>query len=761
MAGILNPAAAGPAKFSTTLAGVVDPLICVRNLVKTHGSADQGNLVTVLDGVDVDFSRGQFNVIMGTSGAGKSSFLRCVAGLDSFDSGSVTVNGQDLAQMSVAERSEFRLDSVGIIFAAHNLVPSLSVEENIELPALLRRQPVDEDRLEALISQLGLQDKLKLLPEDLSVEARQKVACARALVMQPDVIFADEPTANLDTGATDQILEFLRWVTRERQETVVLATHDPNVACYADRVLFLCDGRILAQLENPTPDALVDAQRAVNEMRPSVPSSAVREPARASRAEMLPRSKRISPYASAVETPAAAAPQIEPLAAAPAAAAFAAANTAMDTQRSQEETAPSARRSHKTKRVESRRSKERGSETSFEVEIPDNPLRMSGDLAASGFSWPKMAETPGTKLDSEIAAAPQTEMSFEQVVSEPVAPAEPAAHAETFEEYPTVDKTATGAPTFFSIREFAREMGNSPLEDTQGDLRLGDGLVARVNQSAAEQATRYRSEPLRRPEFERVTAPDEVRPAQPVPPVVPTRSAPPAPSVKIAPKRSSIVPSASSAIPAATAASTRYTPVRSPKVTAAPATASATPLEPIKTAKPSAPAESAKVATPLTTKPTTLPTASKLSRSERPAASVASRTPAPKPVETAPAETPQASNTPKRPRRRTLNPREAEQRGQDELMEKIRQAERLLADSRAAITDASRDLNQAESEARKTQAQTGYRGNVGLPKAGQTPDQELLIARADAMMAQANLRSVGLRESLRRLDSTPRPTSES
>lgn len=761
MAGILNPAAGGPAKFSTTLAAAADPLISVRNLVKTYGSADQGNLVTVLDGVDVDFSRGQFNVIMGTSGAGKSSFLRCVAGLDSFDSGSVTVNGQDLAQMSVAERSEFRLDSVGIIFAAHNLVPSLSVEENIELPVLLRRQPVDEDRLEALISQLGLQDKLKLLPEDLSVEVRQKVACARALVMQPEVIFADEPTTDLDTEATGKLLEFLRWATRDRQETVVLATHDPNVACYADRVLFLRDGRILAQLENPTPDALVDAQRAVNEMRPSVPSSAVRESARASRAEMLPRSRRISPYASAVETPAAAAPPVEPLAAAPAEAAFAAANTAMDTQRFQEETAPSARRSHKTKRAERRRSKERGSETSFEVEIPDNPLRMSGDLAASGFSWPKMAETPGTKLDSEIAAAPQTEMSFEQVVSEPAAPAaEPAARAAVFEESPTVDKPATGAPTFFSIREFAREMGNSPLEDTQGDLRLGDGLIARVNQRA-EQATRYSPEPLRRPEFERVTAPDEARPTKAAPPVVPTRSAPPVPSVKIAPKRSSIVPSASSAIPAATAASNRYPPVRSPKVTAAPATASATPLEPIKTAKPTAPAESAKVTTPLTTKPTTLSKASKLSRSERPAASVASRTPAPKPVETAPAETPQASNTPKRPRRRTLNPREAEQRGQDELMEKIRQAERLLAASKAAITDASRDLNQAESEARKTQAQTGYRGNVGLPKAGQTPDQELLIARADAMMAQANLRSAGLRESLRRLDSTPRPTSES
>lgn len=761
MAGILNPAAGGPAKFSTTLAAAADPLISVRNLVKTYGSADQGNLVTVLDGVDVDFSRGQFNVIMGTSGAGKSSFLRCVAGLDSFDSGSVTINGQDLAQMSVAERSEFRLDSVGIIFAAHNLVPSLSVEENIELPALLRRQPVDEDRLEALVRQLGLRDKLKLLPEDLSVEVRQKVACARALVMQPEVIFADEPTTNLDTEATDQILAFLRWATRDRQETVVLTTHDPNVACYADRVLFLCDGRILAQLENPTPDALVDAQRAVNEMRASVPSADAREPARASRAEMLPRSRRISPYVSETEKPAVASLQTEASAVDTGLeAAAATANTAMDTQRSQAETAPSTQRSHKARRTERRRGKASEPEASFEVEIPDNPLRMSGDLTSSGFSWPKMKETSEAQFDTESAAIAAAEMPFEQVVSEPDAPAaEPAARAETFEESPTVDKPATIAPTFFSIREFAREMGNSSLEDTQGDLRLGDGLVARVNQSASEQATRYRQEPLRRPEFERVTAPDEVRPTKAVPPVVPTRSAPPAQSVEPAPKRASIAPSASSIAPTTTAASTRYTPARSPKVTATPAAAFASSLESTKTVKPSLPAESAQTAAPLRTKLAKLPAASKLTLSE--SSAVAPRTPAPKPVETAPAETTQTSNTPKRPRRRTLNPREAEQRGQDELMEKIRQAERLLEASKAAITDASRDLNQAESEARKTQTKTGYRGNAGLPKAGQTPDQELLIARADAMMAQANLRSANLRESLRRLDSTPKPTSES
>lgn len=761
MAGILNPATGDPAKYSTTLAAAADPLISVRNLVKTHGSADQGNLVTVLDGVDVDFSRGQFNVIMGTSGAGKSSFIRCVAGLDSFDSGSVTVNGQDLAQMSVAERSEFRLDTAGIIFAAHNLVPSLSVEENIELPALLRRQPVDEDRLEVLVRQLGLQDKLKLLPEDLSVEVRQKVACARALVMQPEVIFADEPTANLDTEATDQILAFLRWATRDRQETVVLSTHDPNVACYADRVLFLRDGRILAQLENPTPDALVDAQRAVNEMRPSVPSADARESARVSSAEILPRSRRISPYVSEAEKPAVASLQAEALVVDPGPeAAAAATSAASDIRGDSEEIAPSAPRSHKARRAERRRGKASEPETSFEVEIPDNPLRMSGDMTSSGFSWPRMKETSEAQFDTESAAIADSEMPFRQVVAEPDAPAaEPAARAETFEDPPITDKPATGAPTFFSIREFAREMGNSPLEDTQGDLRLGDGLVARVNQSVAEKATRYRQEPLRRSEFEQLTVPDEARSAQPVQPVVPDQSAPSARSVKPAPKRASIVPSVSSVIPAATAASIRSTSARSPETTAAPVAASASPLESMKAAKPSLPAEPAKTAAPLMATPTKLPAASKLTRSESFAA--APRTPKSKPVETAPAETPRASNTPKRPRRRTLDPREAEQRGQDELMEKIRQAERLLEASKAAITDASRDLNQAESEARKAQEKTGYRGNAGLPKAGQTPDQELLIARADAMMAQANLRSAGLRESLRRLDSAPRSTSES
>ena len=256
-------------RFSTSLSAVPDPIISVRGLTKTY-SPDSDTPTLALEEVDVDFPRGQFTAIMGPSGSGKSSLLHCLAGLDSFDSGQVTVSGQDLSGLNAAELTRFRRETVGFIFQAFNLVPTLTVRENIELPSALLRREIDSKRLARLLSDLDLEGRESSFPHQLSGGQQQKVACARALLSRPAVVFADEPTGNLDSLSSEQVLSFLRSAARDAKQSVVMVTHEPDAAQYADRVLFLWDGRIVAQLLHPTREAILEALRTLGAIRASL-----------------------------------------------------------------------------------------------------------------------------------------------------------------------------------------------------------------------------------------------------------------------------------------------------------------------------------------------------------------------------------------------------------------------------------------------------------------------------------------------------------
>ena len=256
-------------RFSTSLSAVPDPIISVRGLTKTY-SPDSDTPTLALEEVDVDFPRGQFTAIMGPSGSGKSSLLHCLAGLDSFDSGQVTVSGQDLSGLNAAELTRFRRETVGFIFQAFNLVPTLTVRENIELPSTLLRREIDSKRLARLLSDLDLEGRESSFPHQLSGGQQQKVACARALLSRPAVVFADEPTGNLDSLSSEQVLSFLRSAARDAKQSVVMVTHEPDAAQYADRVLFLWDGRIVAQLLHPTREAILEALRTLGAIRASL-----------------------------------------------------------------------------------------------------------------------------------------------------------------------------------------------------------------------------------------------------------------------------------------------------------------------------------------------------------------------------------------------------------------------------------------------------------------------------------------------------------
>lgn len=270
---IPNPTSTTPQtsapRFSTSLSAVPDPIISVRGLTKTY-SPDSDTPTLALEEVDVDFPRGQFTAIMGPSGSGKSSLLHCLAGLDSFDSGQVTVSGQDLSGLNAAELTRFRRETVGFIFQAFNLVPTLTVRENIELPSALLRREIDSKRLARLLSDLDLEGRESSFPHQLSGGQQQKVACARALLSRPAVVFADEPTGNLDSLSSEQVLSFLRSAARDAKQSVVMVTHEPDAAQYADRVLFLWDGRIVAQLLHPTREAILEALRTLGAIRASL-----------------------------------------------------------------------------------------------------------------------------------------------------------------------------------------------------------------------------------------------------------------------------------------------------------------------------------------------------------------------------------------------------------------------------------------------------------------------------------------------------------
>ncbi|MDQ2812703.1 MAG: ABC transporter ATP-binding protein [Actinomycetota bacterium] len=229
------------------------------NLSKTYGAGQAE--VHALAGVSVTFQRGRFTAVMGPSGSGKSTLMHCMAGLDRPTSGQSFVGGLDIGRLDDNGLTRLRRDRIGFVFQSFNLVPTLTAAENITLPAALAGTKVNRDWLGYLAGQLGIADRLTHRPGELSGGQQQRVACARALINQPDLIFADEPTGNLDSNSSAEVLAFLRRSVTELGQSIVMVTHDPRAAAYADRVIFLADGAVVGELERPTADSVLQRMR--------------------------------------------------------------------------------------------------------------------------------------------------------------------------------------------------------------------------------------------------------------------------------------------------------------------------------------------------------------------------------------------------------------------------------------------------------------------------------------------------------------------
>lgn len=233
------------------------------DLVMTYGEGETE--VRALDHVSATFERGRFTAIMGPSGSGKSTLMHCMAGLDRPTSGSVRIGDTELVGLPDKQLTALRRDRIGFVFQSFNLVPTLSAAENITLPQDIAGHAIDREWFDEVIDRLGIRDRLSHRPSELSGGQQQRVACARALVGRPDILFGDEPTGNLDSTSSAEVLSILRSAADDFQQTVVIVTHDPRAATYADRVLLLADGRVVRELEHPTADDILSAMGALEE----------------------------------------------------------------------------------------------------------------------------------------------------------------------------------------------------------------------------------------------------------------------------------------------------------------------------------------------------------------------------------------------------------------------------------------------------------------------------------------------------------------
>ncbi|NGP04548.1 ABC transporter ATP-binding protein [Rhodococcus sp. 14C212] len=229
------------------------------DLRKIYGTGETA--VHALDGVNAEFAAGEFTAIMGPSGSGKSTLMHCLAGLDTATSGSVVLGDTDLTDLSDKEMTQLRRDRIGFVFQAFNLVPTLTALENITLPVDIAGRKVDREWLDTVVNRLGLGDRLDHRPGELSGGQQQRVACARALAGRPEIIFGDEPTGNLDSRSSGEVMSILRAAVDEFGQTVVIVTHDPRAASYADRVVFLADGRIVDEMRDPTAESVLDRMK--------------------------------------------------------------------------------------------------------------------------------------------------------------------------------------------------------------------------------------------------------------------------------------------------------------------------------------------------------------------------------------------------------------------------------------------------------------------------------------------------------------------
>jgi putative ABC transport system ATP-binding protein len=229
------------------------------DVVKQYGDGDTA--VRALDHVSVELVRGEFTAIMGPSGSGKSTLMHCLAGLDTVTSGSVDIGGVQLSGLSDKKMTALRRDRIGFVFQSFNLVPTLTALENITLPIDIAGRTPEQPWVDMVLSKLGLMDRLHHRPSELSGGQQQRVAVGRALAGRPEIIFGDEPTGNLDSRSSGEVMGILRQSVDDLGQTVVIVTHDPRAAGYADRVLFLADGRIVDELRSPTADAVLDRMK--------------------------------------------------------------------------------------------------------------------------------------------------------------------------------------------------------------------------------------------------------------------------------------------------------------------------------------------------------------------------------------------------------------------------------------------------------------------------------------------------------------------
>jgi putative ABC transport system ATP-binding protein len=232
-----------------------------RDLHKTYGSGESE--VRALDGVTVDLYRGEFTAVMGPSGSGKSTLMHCLAALDRPTSGEAVIGGTPLSSLRDDKLTQLRRERVGFVFQAFNLIPSLTAKENILLPLDLAGRRPDPEWFDTVIDTVGLRDRLGHRPQELSGGQQQRVACARALVSRPSIVFADEPTGNLDSTSGAEVLGFLRRSVDEFGQTVVMVTHDAVAASYCDRVLFLADGRVVDEVRDPDRDTILEHMSAL------------------------------------------------------------------------------------------------------------------------------------------------------------------------------------------------------------------------------------------------------------------------------------------------------------------------------------------------------------------------------------------------------------------------------------------------------------------------------------------------------------------
>tara|TARA_B100001250_G_scaffold88442_1_gene73247 strand:- start:27 stop:776 length:750 start_codon:yes stop_codon:yes gene_type:complete len=243
---------------------IVSKLIETINLTKTYGEKETA--VIALNSINTTFNQNEFTAIMGPSGSGKSTLLHCLAGLDKVTSGSILINGVDLASLNDKELTKMRRDSFGFVFQAFNLIPTLTAEENITLPSSIAGKKPEEAWVKQVIDTLDIGDRLGHRPNELSGGQQQRVAAARAMASKPEVIFADEPSGNLDSKSSKELLVFMKSIVEDLNQTIVMVTHDPYAASFAQRVIMLKDGEIANDLDDPTQEEIVSQVTSLTEI---------------------------------------------------------------------------------------------------------------------------------------------------------------------------------------------------------------------------------------------------------------------------------------------------------------------------------------------------------------------------------------------------------------------------------------------------------------------------------------------------------------